>query len=242
MVEDRNAAKLADLTQPFGQVEVLARRRRIAGWVVVAKDDRRCSASDEGAKHVTWMDLDASEGASGNAGLEQQTVANVERQHPELLDWRGSQPGSVVCPDLGRIGQNPATLRPRPDHPAAKLQGGLNRRRPGWSNARQRAQFGLCAFGKAAQITGMGKQVMRDFDHVLPLAARAQEDCQELCIGQAARPSRQQALAGTVFGGKCKKGGHVLVQSMRRASGRPKRWRVFKSLGNFVASPEIVLL
>jgi hypothetical protein len=126
-------------------------------------------------------------------------MADIKGQHPEFLDRRGCQASPVVRPNIGSIAKKPAALWPGTGHSTAKLDGCLDdgcTRRP---HPRQGAQFGFRALGNAAQVTGVGKQIMSNFHHILPLTTRTEEDSQELGVRKAGSTTGKEAFARTIF-------------------------------------------
>jgi hypothetical protein len=103
-------------------------------------------------------------------------MAHIKRQHPEFLDRRGPKTGSVMCPDIGSIAEKPATLGARSGHAAAKFNGGLNGRCTRVADPWQRTQLGLDTLCQTSQIARMGKQIMSDFNDIMPLTTGAKED------------------------------------------------------------------
>jgi hypothetical protein len=103
-------------------------------------------------------------------------MADVQGQHPEFLDRGSGQAGAVMCPNIGRIAQVSAALRPRSGHPPAELDRSLNEGGTRGPYTWQGAKLGLGAFRKAAQIARVCQQIMRNFDDVLPLTTGSQQD------------------------------------------------------------------
>ena len=60
VIEDGDAAKVTDLAEALGELDVLARRGRITRGMVVGEDDGGDAGSDELAEYVSRMNLDAS--------------------------------------------------------------------------------------------------------------------------------------------------------------------------------------
>src|SRR6188768_4109320 len=85
VIEHRNPHQLADVAQAAGQLDVRARRRGIAGRMVVTKDHCGDALPDQRTEHVARVDLDAGQRSAREAGLALNAMANVEPDRPELL-------------------------------------------------------------------------------------------------------------------------------------------------------------
>jgi hypothetical protein len=87
VIEHRNPAQLADLAKPGRQLDVGPRRRRIARRVVVTEQHRSDAPTDERAKHVARVDLDACQAASRGDAHEKARRSARARRGRDIEKW-----------------------------------------------------------------------------------------------------------------------------------------------------------
>lgn len=148
----------------------------------MAEDDRGCGAANEGAKDIARMDLDPGQRSTGNAVLEKNPMAHVQRQNPEFLDLRGGKSRPIMRPDIGRIAQVPAALWPASGRAPAQLEGSLDHRCAGGADTRLGAQLGFGSLAKPPQIPQAGEQILCDLQGILPRTSAAQQDRKQLGV------------------------------------------------------------
>ena len=141
-------------------------------------------------------------------------MSDIERQHPELLDRRWRQSGSIMRPDVGCVAQESAAFGPGSGRPPAKLEGRLDHGGPGRPDPRLGAQLGLGGIAQPTQIAQTSHQILSDFDDILPPATAAKEDCKKLCVGEGTRPASQKPFPRAGIRSKGKESRHKGTVSM----------------------------
>ncbi len=140
VIEYVDTAELADLAKPRGQLDVLAGRGGIPGWVVVAEDHGGCRLVNERAEYLARVDFDAGKGASADTALADEPVADVESDRPD-----SSNCAVIGCP-LSAIRSSPMVVGGA--GPRVRRRDALRRRSsPPW-------QFELGRCGCAAHDAG----------------------------------------------------------------------------------------
>jgi len=85
VVEDSNAEQLADLTQALRELDVLARRRRIAAGVIVHQNDRCRRQEDGRTENFAGMRGRGGQRPNRDRVNADQAVLRVEKRHDKLL-------------------------------------------------------------------------------------------------------------------------------------------------------------
>jgi hypothetical protein len=121
-------------------------------------------------------------------------------------------------PDIGGIAQVSAAFWPASGRAPTKLDSGLDDGRSRWAHARLRAQFSLGCSAQPAQVPKPGEQILGDLQDILPRPSAAQQDREQLGVGESVRSPCEQAFTRAGFGGQSEECGHAPHLSMRRAT------------------------
>jgi len=152
--------------------------------MVVAEDHRGRAPSDERAKDVARVDLDAGERSTRQAMLALHPVADVEAQRPELLDRQRRQPAAEIRPDLGRAGHPSAARGPSHHRPPSQFERRQHLRRTHRTDPGEGRQL---LRGRAQQATHAIETAQnrgRDVERAGAACPSAQYDRQKLAVGE----------------------------------------------------------
>jgi hypothetical protein len=139
----------------------------------MAEDHRGCSDADQGAKDISGVDLDACQGSARAAFVEEDPVADIEGDGPELLDGLTAETSLEVLPDIGGRAETFPDLRRIAHRATSELDRRPNESGPVRSDP-DGAQICLARVGQSPQPSGGCQYSVR------PSGPATENDCQKL--------------------------------------------------------------
>ena len=215
MVEDRDVELPQCRLERFGEQAVGCTRFGNAGRVIVRDDDGGAVQFERAAHHFPGVDRGLRQGAAKQLFGGDEPVLAVQEQPGEDLDAAIPQPGSQESAHRRRRGQCIAFAQAGEQVAPAQLEGGLQRGTAGGPEAGGDQAAAVRGAQQGPQAAETRQQFGAAFHGTAAAPPGAQQDGEQLGIGQLRGAGRQQTLARPVLGrpiGDC----HVCSSKMGR--------------------------
>ena len=203
---DDQVVEHVDVEQPPGrqclgrQVEVVRRRRRIPGRVVVDEDQPARVEADRVPEQLADPDERRRDVALVDRDDPQDNVLRVEEHDPQLLALEAAHLEDQPVGDVTRRPDRPARRRPVGHQPPPQLERGDQLGGLGRTDARQRLELAVGRPGEPRQAVVAGERVRGEVHRRSPTGAGAPQQRDQLRGRQAAGTPQRQALARPLIG------------------------------------------
>jgi hypothetical protein len=216
VVEHTHLHQRQRLLQRMGDHLVGARGLGHAARVIVCQHHRRGIALECAPRHLARVHAGLRQAAAEQDLELDQPVLGVEEEHAEHLVVERCQLQRQVV--LHRLRLLEARLRGQAlgEHAAGDLEHGGQLGALGRTQTLHRLQLVGARRQQPGEAPETVDQRLRELQHALPCGAGAQQQRQQLRVGQCRRPAGQQLLARSRVGWQVSQAGHGVAQGAPR--------------------------
>ena len=198
MIDDIDSHDVSGVHHPRGQHEIVVAGRRVAGWMIVEKNDRRRRGGCGFSKDFARMNDGPIERSNRHDLHANQPVLRVEHDDPELLHRLRRILRDEMLSDAARTSeQSPFGDVPR-QGTASELDGRKHLRRACASDAGYGLEISVAGAGETLEPTRAFEQPIGELQRVELTGTAAEDDRDQLVVAERRDAETFQLLAGAI--------------------------------------------
>ena len=198
MVDELHPDDVSGRSKPDGEEEVLDAGSRVAGRMIVKRDDRRRASDQRFSVDFPWVGYAGVERANRHEAGRDEAVTSIQKHDAKSLHRMGAKLRQQVRGDVSRSQELWTSRRRREKRAAAKLDGGLDAARLHRPDAGHLPQPVAVQPRQPVRAASQRENLVRERQCACAGCTVADEDREQLVVAQCTDAASLQLLAGPI--------------------------------------------